>query len=61
MSKPLVPADLLKSLPTVEKTAKAAAAPKPKPAPGPKPTVKASAKPQGKGGAAHMRSSNRGK
>lgn len=61
MSKPLVPADLLKSLPAVDKPAAAAATPKPKPGPGPKSAVKTSTRAQGKGGAAHMRSSNRGK
>ncbi|GLH68782.1 hypothetical protein GETHPA_03150 [Geothrix rubra] len=62
MTKPLVPADLLKSLQAVDKPAADAGSSKPKAKPQPQPTVRASSKPQGKsGGAAHMRSSNRGK
>lgn len=60
MTKPLVPADLLKNLPAVDKGAAAPAA-KPKAGPGPKPAVKASSRPQGKTGVAHTRMSNRGK
>lgn len=61
MTKPLVPTDLLKNLQAAEKPTSGAAA-KPKPKAQPAPVVKASTKPQGKiGGAAHMRSSNRGK
>lgn len=62
MTKPLVPADLLKNLQAADKPAGDAASAKPKAKPQPQPTVRASSKPQGKsGGAAHMRSSNRGK
>ena len=62
MTKPLVPADLMKSLQAVDKPAADAGAAKPKVKPQPQPTQRASSKPQGKsGGAAHMRSSNRGK
>ena len=62
MTKPLVPADLLKSLQAVDKPAADAGATKPKAKPQPQPIQRASSKPQGKsGGAAHMRSSNRGK
>jgi hypothetical protein len=61
MTKPLVPADLLKNLQAAEKPTAGGVA-KPKPKAQPAPAVKASTKPQGKtGGAAHMRSSNRGK
>jgi hypothetical protein len=61
MTKPLVPADLLKSLQAADKAAAAPSAGKPKAGPGPKPVVKASTKPQGKSGVAHTRMSNRGK
>jgi hypothetical protein len=62
MTKPLVPADLLKSLQATDKPASDGTAAKPKAKPQPMPAVKPSTKPQGKtGGAAHMRSSNRGK
>ena len=62
MTKPLGPADLLKSLQATDRQASDASAAKPKAKPQPMPAVKASTKPQGKsGGAAHMRSSNRGK
>lgn len=62
MTKPLVPADLLKSLQAADKAASTPNAVKPKVAgPGPKPVVKASTKPQGKTGVAHTRMSNRGK
>lgn len=60
MTKPLVPADLLKNLQAVDKAAAPMTA-KPKAGPGPKPAVKASTKPQGKSGVAHTRMSNRGK
>ena len=58
MTKPLVPADLMKSLLATDKLAATA---KPKAGPGPKPVVKASTKPQGKSGVTHTRMSNRGK
>ena len=62
MTKPLVPADLMKTLLAVDKPTADAAATKPKPKPASHVSPKASTKPQGKsGGAAHMRSSNRGK
>ncbi len=62
MTKPLVPADLLKSLQAADKPAADGSAAKPKAKPQPMPAAKPSTKPQGKtGGAAHMRSSNRGK
>lgn len=61
MTKPLVPADLLKNLQAADKAASAPNATKPKAGPGPKPVVKASTKPQGKGGVTHTRMSNRGK
>jgi hypothetical protein len=61
MTKPLVPADLLKSVQAADKPASAAAGAKPKAGPGPKPAVRASTKPQGKSGVAHTRMSNRGK
>ena len=62
MTKPLVPADLLKNLQAADKPATEAGAAKPKAKPKPAPAVRTSTKPQGKsGGAAHMRSSNRGK
>lgn len=61
MTKPLVPADLLKNLQAVDKAAATPAASRPKAGPGPKPVVKASSKPQGKGGVTHTRMSNRGK
>ncbi len=61
MTKPLVPADLMKSLLAVDKAATTPAATKQKAGPGPKPVVKASTKPQGKSGVTHTRMSNRGK
>ncbi|WP_306592003.1 hypothetical protein [Geothrix sp. 21YS21S-4] len=62
MTKPLVPADLLKSIQATDKpVGGAASGAKPKPASSPKPAVKASTKPQGKSGVAHTRMSNRGK
>lgn len=61
MTKPLVPADLLKNLQAVDKAAASPATAKPKAGPGPKPAAKASTKPQGKSGVAHTRMSNRGK
>jgi hypothetical protein len=61
MTKPLVPADLLKSVQAADKPAAAAAHAKPKANAGPKPAVRASTKPQGKSGVAHTRMSNRGK
>jgi hypothetical protein len=62
MTKPLVPADLLKSVQAADKPAAGASA-KAKTGgnTGPKPVVKASTKPQGKSGVAHTRMSNRGK
>ena len=60
MTKPLVPADLLKNLKAVDKAATSAPA-KPKAAASPKPAAKPSSKPQGKSGVAHTRMSNRGK
>lgn len=63
MTKPLVPADLLKNLQAMEMPA-ADTTPdgKPKVKPHVKPAPKTANRPQGKsGGAAHMRSSNRGK
>ncbi len=61
MTKPLVPADLLKSVQAADKPAGTATSSKPKAGPGPKPVVRASTKPQGKSGVAHTRTSNRGK
>ena len=61
MTKPLVPADLLKSLQAVDKAAASPATAKPKAGPGPKTLQKASTKPQGKSGVTHTRMSNRGK
>ncbi|MBK9795973.1 MAG: hypothetical protein IPP58_05670 [Holophagaceae bacterium] len=61
MTKPLVPADLLKSVQAADKPAAGTAAHKAKANPGPKPVVKASTKPQGKSGVTHTRMSNRGK
>jgi len=61
MTKPLVPADLLKSVQAADKPAAAAHAAKPRANEGPKPAVRASTKPQGKSGVAHTRMSNRGK
>ncbi len=61
MTKPLVPADFLKSLQSVDKAVSSATTEKPKAGPGPKPVVKASTKPQGKSGVTHTRMSNRGK
>lgn len=63
MTKPLVPADLLKSLDKVQKAedagAKARTAPQTKPSANPQ--SKVNTKAQGKGNAMHTRSSNRGK
>jgi hypothetical protein len=61
MTKPLIPADLMKSLLATDKAASATTTAKPKAGPGPKPVVKASTKPQGKTGVTHTRMSNRGK
>lgn len=61
MTKPLVPADLLKSVQAADKPTSATSGAKPKANAGPKPVVKASSKPQGKSGVAHTRMSNRGK
>ena len=61
MTKPLVPADLLKSVQAADKPASATQSAKPKANAGPKPAVRASTKPQGKSGVAHTRMSNRGK
>ena len=61
MTKPLVPADLLKSVQAADKPAATATHTKPKANSGPKPAVRASTKPQGKSGVAHTRMSNRGK
>ena len=63
MTKPLVPADLLKSLDKVQKAedpgAKAKALPQAKPSANPQ--SKVNTKAQGKGNSMHTRSSNRGK
>lgn len=61
MTKPLVPADLLKSVQAADKPAATTAQSKPKANAGPKPAVRASTKPQGKSSVAHTRMSNRGK
>jgi len=61
MTKPLVPADFLKSIQTADKPTVLAVAAKPKAGAGPKPAVRASTKPQGKSGVTHTRMSNRGK
>ena len=61
MTKPLVPADLMKSLLATDRPVPTASAAKPKANAGPKPAVRASTKPQGKSGVAHTRMSNRGK
>lgn len=61
MTKPLIPADLLKNLQAAPKAAASGAPAKPKAGPGPKPVVKTSTRAQGKAGATQMRSSNRGK
>lgn len=61
MTKPLVPADFLKSIQAADKPATVAAVAKPKATAGPKPAVRASTKPQGKSGVTHTRMSNRGK
>ena len=61
MTKPLVPADLLKSVQAADKPVANAASAKPKANGGPKPAVRASTKPQGKSGVTHTRMSNRGK
>lgn len=63
MTKPLVPADLLKSLDKVQKAEdpglKAKTAPQPKPSANAQ--SKVNTKAQGKGNSMHTRSSNRGK
>ncbi len=62
MTKPLVPADLLKQVQAADKpVSSVATAGKPKADAHPKPLVKASARPQGKSSVAHTRMSNRGK
>ncbi|WP_243286073.1 hypothetical protein [Geothrix terrae] len=61
MTKPLVPADLLKQVQAADKPVPVSTAGKPKADAHPKPVVKASARPQGKSGVAHTRMSNRGK
>jgi hypothetical protein len=61
MTKPLVPADLLKSVQAADKPASTATATKPRANAGPRPVVRASTKPQGKSGVTHTRMSNRGK
>jgi len=61
MTKPLVPADFLKSLQAADKPVSSASSGKPKADSHPKPMVKASTKPQGKSGVTHTRMSNRGK
>jgi len=61
MTKPLVPADLLKSVQAADKPVSAATPGKAKTTSGPKPAVRASTKPQGKSGVTHTRMSNRGK
>jgi len=61
MTKPLVPADLLKTVQAADKPAANAPGAKPKANGGPKPAVRASTKPQGKSGVTHTRMSNRGK
>lgn len=61
MTKPLVPADLLKQVQAADKPVSVATAGKPKADAHPKPLVKASARPQGKSSVAHTRMSNRGK
>ena len=61
MTKPLVPADLLKSVQAADKPAATASTGKQKATSSPKPMVRASTKPQGKSGVTHTRMSNRGK
>ena len=61
MTKPLVPADLLKSVQAADKPNSTAATTKHEATSGPKPIVRSSTKPQGKSGVAHTRMSNRGK
>jgi len=61
MTKPLVPADFLKSIQASDKPAAASTTGKPQAASSPKPVVRASTKPQGKSGVTHTRMSNRGK
>lgn len=61
MTKPLVPADLLKNIQAADKPASGAVTGKPKANAHPKPVTKASTKPQGKSGVTHTRMSNRGK
>ena len=62
MTKPLIPADFMKTLDTTPKAEDSAAKASPKPKVGPAPAVRVSTKPAGKaGGAAHTRMSNRGK
>ena len=63
MTKPLVPADLLKSLDKVQKAEDAGIKAKPaaQPKPSANPQSKVNTKAQGKGNSMHTRSSNRGK
>jgi hypothetical protein len=63
MTKPLVPADLLKSVQAADKPVSALpGSGNPKTTNHPRPTVKASSRPQAKtAGVAHTRMSNRGK
>ena len=62
MTKPLIPADLLKSVTTVAKPEEGAGGkPAPKAKPAPASQTKVNTKAQGKGNAMHTRSSNRGK
>lgn len=61
MTKPLIPADLLKSLDKAQKAEDASAKPAPKAKPMPASQAKVNTKAQGKGNAMHTRSSNRGK
>ena len=61
MNKPLIPADLLKSLDKVQKAEDAGAKPAPKAKPAPAAQAKVNTKAQGKGNSMHTRSSNRGK
>lgn len=62
MTKPLIPADLLKSLDKAQKAEDASGAkPAPKAKPMPAAQAKVNTKAQGKGNSMHTRSSNRGK
>ncbi len=63
MTKPLVPADLLKSLDKAQKTSEAGGQGKPTSGqkPSANPQSKVNTKAQGKGNSMHTRSSNRGK